>query len=379
MPRFTRSLAVGLAVLVMVLPGQALAAISFVGSCEAPADATPNGASVTLTLPTMQQDDLVIIAYSAGDNDNVDENMSMTTAGYTEVEDLFANDTQDLDLGVYWKVMGASPDTTAVATGVGGTDAAIAAVCMVFRGVDTTTPMDVTPVGGATTNTMNANPGAINHNNPAGVWAVAVGASGYATASGRTYTFPTGYTTDAIDNESVDTSFTSVGIGYRSSGVSDPEDPGTMTLSGSDSTSFAAATTTIALRPAVVITAPTVTTDSAVSTQPTTARLFGSITNIGGATPTTRGFAISTTAGLTTSVSTTSESGSFSTGAFNSSTTTLAADTTYFYRAYADNGSKGYGAIKSFTTGNSTPQRLMRLFEGFILRLFSGKIKLIGS
>lgn len=220
-------------------------AISFVGSAE---NSAINGADVTLTLPAMLQDDLVIVAYGVGDNDNVDFNMAMVTAGYTEVADLFSDDTQDANLGVYWKVMGATPDTSAVVDGLGGADAAVAATCMVFRGVDTATPFDVVTTTATGINTMHPNPPAIDHLNPAGLWTVIAGASGHTLGGAGTYTFPTGYTTNALDIGSDDTSDITVGLGYRTN-PADPEDPGVMTHSGADSANFAWAACTMALRP----------------------------------------------------------------------------------------------------------------------------------
>src|SRR3989344_3921384 len=66
------------------------AAISFVGSVVRPVDTTPSGADTTLDLSTLglQENDLVIITYSIGDNDSVDFDMdasaSLSGAGYTE-------------------------------------------------------------------------------------------------------------------------------------------------------------------------------------------------------------------------------------------------------------------------------------------------------
>ena len=229
------------------LVGPAEAAISFVGSCE---NSAANGADVTLTLPSgTTTDDLVIVAYAIGDNDGVNFNMAMVTTGYTEVADLFADDTQDLSLGVYWKVMGGTPDTSAAVDGLGGTDAAVAAVCMVFRGVDTTTPMDVMPTTATALNTMHPDPPSINHNNPSGVWTVIAGASGHTLGGAGTYTFPTGYVTNAIDRGQDDTSDATVGMGYRET-PADPEDPGVMTHSGTDNANFAWGAATLALRPA---------------------------------------------------------------------------------------------------------------------------------
>lgn len=126
----------------------------------------------------------------------------------------------------------------------------------------------------------------------------------------------------------------------------------------------------------VTISKPTVTTDSAGSFTANSANVFGSITNIGNANPTTVGFAISTNSSLSSGVSTSSTSGRFDAGSFTYSTSTLSASQTYYYRAYATNSAgTGYGAIYSFTTGNSTPSRRVRLFEGFKIKIISNKIK----
>jgi hypothetical protein len=222
-------------------------AISFVGSAEGSAT---DGADVTLNLPASQQNDLVIVAYAIGDNDNVNFTMAMVTADYTPVADLFSDDLFDTNLGVFYKKMGATPDTTAVVDGQGGTDAAVAAVAMVFRGVDTTTPMDVA----ATTNTgldsFHPDPPSINHNNPSGVWTVIAGASGHNLGAAGTYTFPTGYTTNALEDGENDTSDVTVGMGYKES-PADPEDPGVMTHSGIDNVGYSWCAVTMALRPAI--------------------------------------------------------------------------------------------------------------------------------
>lgn len=227
-------------------------AISFVGSAEGSAT---NGNDVTLTLPGgMQQDDLVIVAYAIGDNDNLDFNMAMVTAGYTEIADI-ANTAvgQDVNLGVFYKKMGATPDTTAQVDGQGGADASVAAVAMVFRGVDPNTPFDVASTTANASGTMHPNPPSIDHLNPAGLWTVIAGASAHLLNLGTTsdpYTFPTGYTIDNVQRPGNDTSDVTVGMGYRTN-PADPEDPGVMTHSGTDSASYAWCAVTMALRPFV--------------------------------------------------------------------------------------------------------------------------------
>jgi len=221
-------------------------AISFIGSASG---AAGNGGDPSITLPSTLEGDLVIVSGGIGDNDNVNFTMAMITTGYTSVADLFANDTQDCSLGVFWKFMGVTPDTTAVFDGQGGTDAACSAVAMVFRGVDLTTPMDVAPTTATGINTMHPNPPSIDHLNPSGVYSVIAGASGHTLGSTGTYTFPTGYTTNALQRGANDTSDVTVGMGYRTD-PADPEDPGVMTHSGTSSTSFSWAAVTMALRPA---------------------------------------------------------------------------------------------------------------------------------
>jgi lysophospholipase L1-like esterase len=94
---------------------------------------------------------------------------------------------------------------------------------------------------------------------------------------------------------------------------------------------------------------PTLTTSSASSILTTSATLNGSISSIGSTTPTVRGFAY----GLTNAyeIATTSASGSFSTGNFNTSISGLTANTTYHFRSYATNfAGTAYGADETFTT-----------------------------
>lgn len=359
----------------VLLPQVSLAAISFVGSCSANGG---NGANATLTLPGgTAADDLVIVSYGNADADNADLNMVMVTSGYTEVADLFSNDTFDANMGVYWKVMGGTPDTEAVADNIGGADTDTPAVCMVFRGVDTTTPMDVAPATAqAQLNTFHPNPPSVNHNNPSGVWTVIAGSNAH-NLGDLTFTFPTGYTIDAVQSSGNDTADGVVGMGYNS-GPSDPEDPGVITSSGTDSTSFAWVATTLALRP-VAATAPTVTNstgDSNVTN--TSATMNGDITATGGADVTARGFAWGTNATLSnrdTSTTTDTVGQPFSTGVFSQDVSNLRSNTTYYYRAYATNSvGTGYASsIESFiTTEVSTTRRMVRLFEGFVFKLFEG-------
>lgn len=102
----------------------------------------------------------------------------------------------------------------------------------------------------------------------------------------------------------------------------------------------------------VPVSAPTVTTQDASSITTTAAVFNGSITAVGGINATVRGFTYGTDSSLATPIATTVENGSFSTGAFTGTpSSVLTCNTTYYYRAYATNsGGTGLGTIATFTT-----------------------------
>lgn len=209
-----------------------------------------NGGNVALNLTLiagLAANDLVIVAFGIGDSDDVDFNMSVVEAGWTELCDLFSNDLQDAHLGVYWKKMGVTPDTAVTGLGQGGTNAACAAAAIAFRGVDTVTPFDVASVTATGLNTYIANPAAITWST-AGAWVVIAGSSAH-TNGAVTYTMPAGYTTNARSVGANDTNDITVGLAYNSSPAA-TEDPGNMSPSGGDVADFAWATLTMALRPA---------------------------------------------------------------------------------------------------------------------------------
>lgn len=222
-------------------------AISFVGSAE---NSAAEGGDVTLTLPVgTAANDLVIVAGAIGDGDGVDFTMAMVTSGYTSVADLHADDTSDCDLGVFYKFMGATPDTTAVFDGQGGTDSSEAAVCHVWRGVDLTTPLDVTTTTNTGISSSRADPPSIDWST-SGVVTIAVGACSHRSGAAVSFTAPTNYE-NLVDIAADDTEDVLVGMASRSD-PSDPEDPGVFTPSFADNTNHSWCAATLALRPAAV-------------------------------------------------------------------------------------------------------------------------------
>lgn len=123
--------------------------------------------------------------------------------------------------------------------------------------------------------------------------------------------------------------------------------------------------------------APTVTTDFATNIAPTNATLRGEVTATGGASITQHGFAYATSPSLSTGVSTTTLGTLSGASPFSGNVSSLSADTTYYYRAYATNGAgTGYGTIRSFFTGNATITRKIRLFGSYRIKFVQGRILL---
>ena len=92
---------------------------------------------------------------------------------------------------------------------------------------------------------------------------------------------------------------------------------------------------------------PTLTTSAPSAVFDTSVTLNGSITALGTASSTVRGFVY----GSDTSYgATTTESGSFGVGAFSATLSNLTCNTGYHYAAYATNGYLGYGNDQTFTT-----------------------------
>ena len=113
------------------------------------AGATSTNGSISVSFDSLsggigsvQTDDLVIVAVAGGDT--ADRVMSMSTAGYTTLFDLFGNDSNDTNLGVFYKVMGATPDTSAVAGSMIASGLGLAMTVHVWRGVNTSTPIGAT-------------------------------------------------------------------------------------------------------------------------------------------------------------------------------------------------------------------------------------------
>lgn len=232
--------------------------ISFVGS--APVQNAINGGAITINYsslkdaagatPTVLQDDLVIFA--CGSSTGSDLDMQMSTAGYTEICDLYANaGSADANLGVFYKKMGASVDTTAAAVTNTGSSVSNIATMFVFRGVNTSTPLDVTVTTATGTGSSLPDPPSITPTT-AGSWIVVVG-EGAHPSSGAAYSAPGDLSSTTnhwrSDTAAPESNSCMIGVGLKTDWSSGAFNPAVWT-GGSSGVNDGWAACTIALRPA---------------------------------------------------------------------------------------------------------------------------------
>lgn len=184
--------------------------------------------------------DLVIIALAIGSAGR-DHNLRIDTAGYSELSDLYADDNVEANLSVFWKIMGATPDTTVTLRSAGNTADSIAAAVHVWRGVDQTIPFDITHTIATGLDTGRPTPSAITPITEGSI-IIPIGAGAYSTTSD--------FTSD-LDNfvqvKQADTNSIVVGMGSHAwtSGTYTPSGFG-----GNTTNALASwAATTLALRP----------------------------------------------------------------------------------------------------------------------------------
>lgn len=226
-------------------------ALEFVGAQTVTiAASTTTNTNITFALTgglasTPAADDFVIVSFGVGATVNV--TFGVNTAGYSEIAELYANDSYDANLSVSWKRMGATPDTVVQVSATGNLANAGAVVIQVWRGVDATTPFSSTATTAVGTNGGGVNPAAITVN---AFSDIVVTAGATASVSGGVYTFGAvgAYDlTQQIQNVSA-TNDVSVGMGVFSySAVTFPVsvDPTAWTITNNANTMSWAAVTMV--------------------------------------------------------------------------------------------------------------------------------------
>jgi hypothetical protein len=190
--------------------------------------------------------DLVVVCCVTGSAAGNPAMAVTTPTGYTALGQLNQSaQTNDTSLDVSYKIMTATPDTAVTIPGTTNNAWAEAYSIQVFRGVDATTPMDVTAVSAGNTGTGRPDPATIAFAT-AGAWTVICG--GGAAGTGANYTAPANYTTNFVTATGADTTDAMVGSGYNTApGAS--ENPAAYT-GGTTGATDSWAAYTLALRPA---------------------------------------------------------------------------------------------------------------------------------
>jgi hypothetical protein len=193
---------------------------------------------------TPAANDIVIVAYAIGANSSLNPQMSIS--GYTNAfSQIFVTDTQSTEFSVSYKIMTTTPDTSFTRSQTGNTQHGGAIAVHVWRNINLTTPLDVTPTTNTRQNTVLVDPPAIT---PATANTVIIVAGGGAHLTGSNYNTPT-YLNNFLATVGNDTVDASVGMGSNSSWTSGSYNPAAWTFGGTDSTNYSCASATIALRP----------------------------------------------------------------------------------------------------------------------------------
>lgn len=209
-------------------------------------------------VPTLQQNDLVRIAVHNSGTTDRSSGDPLLISGYTGIgSHIYVNDARDCNLRVMYKFMGSSPDTTVDIPASDSTSNGLVYEILVLRGVNTTTPLDVSAVSASGIDTGLVNPGAITPVT-AGAWIDVVGCAA-GSAWGTTFTFTRPADLSATTNHwRSDVSYAgaisndaSIGAGLKTDWSSGAFDPVPFAFNGgADAATYCYAAMTTAFRPA---------------------------------------------------------------------------------------------------------------------------------
>jgi hypothetical protein len=206
----------------------------------------------TGTTATLLQNDFVLVVIDTNTPSAPDITFT-PPAGWTQECDLYQADTSAVNMAVWSKFMGASPDSSVL---IQGANAALQAVCVTvhaFRGVNTTTPRDVANVTAVGQNDGKPNPGAITPVTAGALIYVAGAAAVGGSGVGGVFTNPGDLNSGTNEFASANRSATSQSgvsgagfVAWNGAGAFDPATWG----GGRTNTACSWAALTMALRPA---------------------------------------------------------------------------------------------------------------------------------
>ena len=207
--------------------------------------ASDSGGNITLNLGlSIAEGDIAIVVY--GWVSTTDDAPSIVTSGSTTIAELYSNDTVDTNFLAAYKIMGPTPDGNVQVAGHGA-NPTVAAV-HVWRGVNTSTPMDVTATTATGVNTLTPNSPSITPVTP-GAIIISLGVGAYSAGFISTINPPSGMS-NGVDGFSWNGTIGAV-VGIASfAWVSGAYDPSAWTSGGGGRSTDSWAAATIALRPA---------------------------------------------------------------------------------------------------------------------------------
>lgn len=211
--------------------------IQFVGQTTARSLAAVSTYNVSLTgltggiASSPREKDIVVATYcwASTTNDTVNLPSGNNSSTYQSlIADAYSNDARDTNGRAAYQIMGASPDTSVDVPSFSSTTNGSCCTILVFRGVDPTTPIDVTVQSASGADSNLANPPSITPSTP-GAWIV-TGYMGTGDATPIAWTAPTDMTAwYTINSQATTGAFSSkVAMGYKSdwtSGAFDPAAP----------------------------------------------------------------------------------------------------------------------------------------------------------
>lgn len=224
--------------------------LSLVGTASATKSTSGSTYTVDLAAIGIAEGDIVVVSAGQGGTSSDAPTVTGNNSGAYAVagSTVYANDTWDTNFGLFYKVQGATPDSALTITRLSSTIYGGAAAVQVWRGVDTTNPIDVVGTAVATTNGSRGNPPAVTPVTPGAI--VIAGGAGVQGTGGSAFTVPSGMSNGVSVNADGTTSDIGVWIASATwtSGAYDPP----AWTGGATSTSSSAAAQTIALRPLLI-------------------------------------------------------------------------------------------------------------------------------
>lgn len=155
--------------------------------------------------------DLVIVTYGIGSS--VSRTAQFTIAGWTTLAANTDADTYDANMGVFYKIMGSTPDTTVTIPATGATTDSGAVAIQTWRNINLTTPIE-SYVGATATNGRRPDPAAVRPSTNNAI--IVICGEGSHIQPGEAFTAPTGYSTNFMTvTGNANTNMTTVGMGYR--------------------------------------------------------------------------------------------------------------------------------------------------------------------